>query len=75
MFQQFKNIFPNASLNITSITNSIGYRKYEIECIFMNTDFSVLNISINEAGINRLEAIKSEFSNLNSLLHNQPEPE
>ncbi|KAG1450151.1 hypothetical protein G6F46_012239 [Rhizopus delemar] len=54
MFQQFKNIFPNASLNITSITNSIG---------------------INEAGINRLEAIKSEFSNLNSLLHNQPEPD
>lgn len=41
----------------------------------MNTDSSVLNVSINEAGINRLEAIKSEFSNLNSLLHNQPEPE
>ncbi|EIE81604.1 hypothetical protein RO3G_06309 [Rhizopus delemar RA 99-880] len=41
----------------------------------MNTDSSVLNVSINEAGINRLEAIKSEFSNLNSLLHNQPEPD
>ncbi len=25
MFQQFKNIFPNASLNIRSITESVGY--------------------------------------------------
>lgn len=54
MFQQFKNIFPNATLNISSITNSI---------------------SIPEASLNRLDAIKNEFSNLNSFLHNQPESE
>ncbi|KAL4214819.1 hypothetical protein AB4K20DRAFT_1882426 [Rhizopus microsporus] len=53
MFQQFKNIFPNASLNISSITSSIG---------------------IERTGLHRLEAIKSEISNINSLIHNRPEP-
>ncbi|KAI9250790.1 hypothetical protein BY458DRAFT_524308 [Sporodiniella umbellata] len=51
MFQQFKSIFPNASLNISSITNSI---------------------SIPEASLNRLDAIRNEFTQLNAFFQNQP---
>ncbi|KAI7891088.1 uncharacterized protein EV154DRAFT_232176 [Mucor mucedo] len=48
MFQQFKNIFPNASLR--SITESVGLPETEWN-----------------RGVERLEALKTEFQNLNSI--------
>lgn len=54
MFQQFKNIFPNASLNIRSITESVGIN---------DTDWS--------RGVERVEALRNEFQNLNSIFLNR----
>ncbi|KAK4514574.1 uncharacterized protein ATC70_002172 [Mucor velutinosus] len=54
MFQQFKNIFPNASLNIRSITESVGIN---------NTEWN--------RGVERLDALRNEFQNLNSIFSNR----
>ncbi|CAO3606774.1 unnamed protein product [Mucor hiemalis] len=53
MFQQFKNIFPSTSLNIRSLTESVGVN---------DTDWN--------RGVERVEALKNEFQNLNSMLLN-----
>ncbi|KAG2235641.1 hypothetical protein INT48_008517 [Thamnidium elegans] len=50
MFQQFKSIFPSTSLNIRSLSESVG-----------------INDTEWNRGVERLEALKSEFQNLNSI--------
>ncbi|KAI8371141.1 hypothetical protein BD560DRAFT_396228 [Blakeslea trispora] len=55
MFQQFKNIFPTTSLNIRSITESVGLNEADW----------------NRAGVERFEAIRNEFQNLNNMLLNR----
>ncbi|KAI9347493.1 hypothetical protein BD770DRAFT_168312 [Pilaira anomala] len=50
MFQQFKNIFPTTSLNIRSLSESVG-----------------INDTEWNRGVERLEALKNEFQNLNSI--------
>ncbi|OBZ91512.1 hypothetical protein A0J61_00457 [Choanephora cucurbitarum] len=55
MFQQFKNIFPTTSLSIRSITESVGLSE---------TDW-------NRTSVERFEAIRNEFQNLNNILLNR----
>ncbi|KAI9305879.1 hypothetical protein BJ944DRAFT_239252 [Cunninghamella echinulata] len=58
MFQQFKSIFPEATvINIKSLANSVGLNEEELLSL----------------GKEKFEVLRSEFQNLNNILANKPE--
>ncbi|CDH58881.1 hypothetical protein RO3G_06309 [Lichtheimia corymbifera JMRC:FSU:9682] len=55
MFDQFKNILPTTNINIRSLSSSVGLNDEEWRA----------------RGLERLEALRSEFQNFNSILLNR----